>query len=133
MATSLTSIFGTEINVLAEPSQIERQYRKFAGANGVVSRFMGSMGRPLIVVGTLRASGGSFDSAKSSLQDIVDGIDAAMKTIEADDYSHAGETFEDVVWDNFEIIKDANGSFYKYNADGTCLVKFIATGRLLNG
>ncbi len=134
MATDLTSIFGNEINVLAEPRKIDRQYRSFAGANGLVSRSMGHRGRPLVVTGLLRGSSSSnYNTARGSLQDIIDDIDTIMRATEEEDFSFAGQTYYDVVWDDFKIIKDSSNNYFQLTAGGACMVRFIATGRLLNG
>ena len=129
MATDLTTIFGSEINVQAQPANVDRQYVGFPGGNGLLSMNLGTRGRQLVIAGTLAATGSGYADARSNLQAIIDNLESYLTAPEAD-YSFAGTTFLNVVFDRFQLIPDSNKVFH-YTAEGYVTCRFICYGRSL--
>ena len=130
MATSLTTIFGSEIKVYAQPRNADRQYVGFAGADGLVSMLMGTRGRQIVVTGRLAASGANYNAARTSLQAVIDGIESYL-SIEAADYSFAGTTYSDVVFDRFQLVPDNSGKVFHWTAAGYVIADFVCFMRSL--
>jgi len=124
-ATPLTNIFGTEIKVYAQPRQGQRQYAAFPGADGVVGMFMGTRGRQIVITGMLADTGSNYYNARANLQATIDAIEAYQQEPEAD-YSFAGETYTDVVFDKFQLVPDNNGKVFYWTSDGYVTCKFVA-------
>lgn len=131
MATDLTTIFGNEINVYAQPADIDRQYVGFPGCDGLVSMELGLRGRQLVISGTLASSGEDYEAARSNLQDWIKTIEAYLYETETD-YSFAGWTYYDVVFDKFEIFPGTDGRAFAWTAEGWVTCRFRMLGRILS-
>jgi hypothetical protein len=126
MATNLTSIFGSEIRVANQPVRSERTYHAWPGSHGLTSMFMGSRGAPFIVTGRLRATGASYSAARALLQTGIDAIEA-WQFAYPQDYTFAGTTWPQTVFDRFELIRDGSGkSFHMDAVAGYVYCDFIA-------
>ena len=133
MSTALTTIFGSEIKAALQPRAHHRQYAGFPGAHGLTGMYMGSRGAPLMITGRLAAGGANYQAARVALQTIIDDIDVGYIEAEADDYTHMGSTYYDVVFNRFELIPGRDGKYFHYTAAGYCACDFICTGRSLSG
>ena len=130
MATNLTTIFGNEIKVYAQPRNADRQYVGFAGADGLVSMQMGARGRQIVVSGRLAAGGANYSAARANLQAVINGIESYL-TDAATDYSFAGTTYTDVVFDKFQLIADNAGKAFHWTAAGYATADFVCYLRSL--
>lgn len=130
MATDLTTIFGSEINVYAQPRAADRQYAGFPGAHGVVGMFMGTRGSRLVISGTLASSGANYNTARANLQAVIDSIEAYLLALPAD-YSFKGTTYYNVVFDRFELIPDARNKVFHWTSEGYATCLFICIARVL--
>lgn len=130
MATDLTTIFGNEIKVYAQPRQAERQYVGLPGVHGLLSMHMGTRGRQLVITGRLAAAGESYAAARTSLQAVIDDIESYLWATAAD-YSFAGTTYEYVVYDKFQLVPDGGGKVFHWTADGYAIADFICYARSL--
>jgi hypothetical protein len=124
MATALTTIFGDEICVYAQPRQVDRRYVGFPGANGLVGMHMGSRGRQLVITGRLREQGSNYINARKTLQETIDEIEGYLNKDSAD-YSFMGDTYEDVVFDRFNLLPDGKGKLFFMNSAGDVFVDFV--------
>lgn len=132
MAIDLTTIFGTEIKVGAQPRDIDRQYVGLAGAHGLLSMHMGTRGRPIIISGVLASTGVSYAAARANLQAVIDGIEAyTYPSVAAADYSFMGETYSNVVFDKFQLVPDGRGTFFHFTSAGYVTCDFICFLRQL--
>jgi len=123
MAIALTSIFGTEINVVPQPRKADRQYSAFPGVHGLTAMHLGSRGYPIIIRGTIRAATRPLlESAKAAIE--------AYQFVAAADYSFQGTTYGNVVWGPFEIETDSSGRALHFTAGGY-FYKFVCRGRSL--
>lgn len=126
MATDLTTIFGTEIKVCAQPRRPQRQYVGFAGGDGVVSMHMGTRGRQIVITGKLSATGTDYDDARSNLQNNIDTIEEYLySTTDADSYSFKGQVFDDVVFESFNLLPDSQGKAFHFTSEGYVTADFI--------
>ena len=130
MATALTTVFGDEIKVIVQPRQADRQYTGYPGAHGLTGMRMGTRGRQIVVTGRLASSGANYNAARSDLQDVIDDIEAYLNT-DAADYSFAGTTYQDVVFDNFQLIPDRWGKAIHWTSEGYATADFICFLRSL--
>jgi len=130
MATDLTTIFGNEINVVAQPRQAARQYTGFAGAHGVIGMLLGSHGYQIIISGTLAATGSSYNAARSTLQGIINDIEA-YQWAPYDNYSFKGTTYYYIVFDALRLITDGSGKTFHLTSDGYVTCKFVCYARAL--
>ncbi len=130
MSTSLRSIFGNEIKVVAQPRQIDRQYTGFPGAHGVIGMHLGSRGYQLVISGTLRATGASYAAASANLQIIIDALELYLFAIAAD-YSHDGTTYYSVVLDRFQLLPDGEGKSFHLTSTDYVTCSFIYYARAL--
>ena len=122
MATNLSNIFGSEITVTAQPRQADIQYNGIAGANGLLSMHLGTRGRPIIVTGILRVSGESYSVARAALRTLIDDIEAYTQPgAEPDSYTWQGETFQNVIFEKFEITGQRN---FGYTSANYCICNF---------
>lgn len=130
MAVALTSIFGSAIRVGVQPRQAERQYAGFPGCHGVTAMTMGTRGRQLVITGTFYRAGANYAAARATLQAAIDVIEAYQWATEAD-YTYAGQTYYNVVFDKFSLVPDAQGKFFHWNAGGYVTANFVCYGRAL--
>ena len=130
MATDLTTIFGSEIKVAAQPRRAEKQYAGFPGAHGLVGMDLGTRGRRMTVTGRLRASGSDYDDARGNLQTTIDTIEAYLWA-EAADYTFKGETYNNVVFDKLELLVDNKGTVFHLTSDGKVTVDFVCLMTIL--
>ena len=130
MSTALTAIFGTEIKVIAQPRTSQRQYVGFPGCHGLASMWMGTRGYAISIAGRLRATGASYAIARATLQTAIDGIETYLAA-GADTYTHAGCTYQNVVFDSFRILPGAGGGSFKITADNYVACDFVCIGRSL--
>ena len=124
MATSFYSIFGNEIKVTAQPRQADRQYVGLPGVNGVIAMHFGTRGRRITVTGRLAATGASYSTARTSLQATIDTIEAYYSAAAAA-YSHEGTTYNNVIFEKFELITPADGKTFRCTVDGYVICDFI--------
>jgi hypothetical protein len=124
MSTNLTTIFGDEICVYAQPRQVDRQYVGWPGCNGLVGMHMGSRGRQIIITGRLRESGADYQTVRTALQSTIDEIEGYLDADRAD-YSYKGETYEDVVFDRLNLLPDGRGKLFFMNSAGEVFVDFV--------
>lgn len=130
MATDLTTIFGTAINVYTQPVQADRQYAGFPGAHGVVCMHLGTRGAQLVISGTLGYSGPNYATARASLQSAINAIQT-YTWADAADYTFKGQTFYNVVFDSFQLIPDGTGKAFHWTAEGYVTCKFVCYARIL--
>jgi len=124
MATDFTSIFGNYIRVLAQPRQNERQYAGIAGTHGVISMWLGTRGRQVVITGRLYGSGNGYQAARTALQSAIDAIESYLWA-DAASYSFYGTTYNNLVFDLFQLIADANGKAFHYTSDGYVMCDFV--------
>ena len=130
MATALTTIFGSEIKVYRQSRQAERQYVGFAGAHGVTVMHMGTRGRQLVITGRLASSGANYSAARTNCQAVIDSIEAYLNEGSAS-YSFEGTTFNNVVFDRFELVPGFDGKAFHWTNTGYVTVDFVCYGREL--
>lgn len=127
--TALTTLFGTEIKVFAQPRLVEIQFVGFPGAHGVAGMNLGTRGKPLVITGTLRYSGSGYDNSRTLLDAWIAAIEALLWA-EAADYTYHGQTYEQVQFVRFELIPDGQGKAYHMTANSV-FVNFIIHGHIL--
>ena len=133
MATDLTTIFGNEIRVGAQPRDFDRQYAALAGAHGLLSMHMGTRGRRVFISGTLASSGAGYAAARANLQEVIDAIEQTYTWpgVAAADYSFMGETYYSAVFDMFELTPDNKGMFFHWTNEGYVTCDFVCLLRQL--
>jgi hypothetical protein len=129
MATALTSLFGSEIKVFAQPRLAEIQFVGYPGAHGVTGMNLGTRGKPLVITGTLRYAGSGYDDSREHLDALIAVIEALLSA-EAADYTYHGQTYEQVQFVRFELVPGGQGKVYHMTAD-CVLVNFIMHGHIL--
>lgn len=130
MSTDLYTFFGThELVVVGQPREIERQYTGFPGAHGLTSMFMGSRGKPVIVTGTIRFNGASYEAARYNLEAYIYNLEQ-IQWADAADYYWLGSNYYNVVWEKLAFINKSDTTFY-WSANGQVMAYFIAVGRQL--
>ena len=129
MATDLTTIFGSEINVAQQPRIVDRYYHGFAAAHGVTCMFMGTRGSKLAISGRIAVAGANYNAARTSCQAAIDAIETYLWA-PAIDYSFRGTTFFAVVFDQFSLISDSANKVFHWCA-GYCICDFTCHGRCL--
>lgn len=123
MATALTAILGNEIKVGLQPRAAERQYVGFPGGHGLVAMHMGSRGFSLIVTGKLRATGASYSVARTLLVAAIEAIGQYL-WLGAADYSYAGTTYYNVLFERFELVPNSTGKYF-YFTDSYVVCDFV--------
>ena len=131
MATDLTTIFGSEIVVSAQPRLSERQLTAYPGAHGLTGMWMGSRGYLIAITGRIRvdASGG-YSAGRLLLDTAVAAIEQYLYAAEAD-YSFSGSTYSNAVLEKFDLINDRNGKSYHYVKGNYLIADFVAVMRAL--
>jgi len=127
MATDLTTIFGSEIRVHQQPRSSVRQFAGFPGGHGLVSLWLGTRGRPLVIAGVLRATAGSYAAARAALQTAIDTIETYLWSPAAD-YSFQGTTFYSVVLNEFQLVPDSDNKVFHFTSAGWVMCSFICRG-----
>ena len=130
MSVNLSTIFGSEINVVVQPRDTERSYAGFPGAHGLVGMHMGSRGYPIIITGRLASSGASYQAARGNLQVVIDGIENYL-WVDAADYSFKGTTYYDVVFEKIQLVPDNAGKVFHFTSEGYVTVDFVCSLRAL--
>jgi len=130
MATELTGLFGTDINVTCQPVRSVRNYYGFPGVHGLLSKWMGTRGQVLIVTGRIEESGQDYETARVALQDVIDEIETCLWD-EPADYTFKGYTYTDVVFDRLELIPDADGKSIHWVGQSKCVARFVCYGRVM--
>ncbi|MDD5459845.1 MAG: hypothetical protein PHF37_10690 [Phycisphaerae bacterium] len=127
MATALTTIFGSELCVTAQPQIVHRQYTGFPGANGLTSIHLGTRGRQIFIAGRLRASGSNYSNARQNLVKKIADIDA-LRQLDQDvaTYTYQGEAYYDCSLDTFELLRDQFGKAIHYKSNKECFCDFVA-------
>ena len=125
----LTTIFGSEVNVVQQPVQVDRQYAGFAGAHGLAAMHLGSRGRQLIIKGRLRASGANYAAARAALVVAIGTIEAWCNA-GATDFIYGAETYYATVFDRFQLLARRDKWFH-FTAEGYVTCDFIMYGRCL--
>lgn len=128
MATDLTTIFGNEIKVTVQPRLADKQYSGYPGAHGLTVMHLGTRGRLITISGRLRESGGSYSTARSSLQSAIDTIESYLNSA-ADSYSYKGDTYNYIVFESFRILERGGKSVHWTGSDAVC--DFIVRARQL--
>lgn len=131
MAEDLTAIFGTEIRVVIQPRQSQRQLTAFAGAHGLASMNMGTRGRLIAVSGRIRYTNQSnpYWTNRAAVQAAIDAIEAYQWT-DGYDYTFNGTTYYRCVFERFELLRDGSGKAF-HQTGGCVFVDFVATLRSL--
>lgn len=127
MATALTAIFGSNINVYQQPIRSVRQYAGFAGAHGLAGMHLGTRGRQLVISGHLAVTVAGYNAARAAMQTAVNAIEAWLLADPAD-YSFAGVTYYAVVLDKLELIPDGNGKVFHWAVGNRLICKFTCWG-----
>ena len=130
MVINLTTIFGSNIIVADQPRDGERQFVGFAGVHGLVSMWMGSHGKQIVVRGRLYGGGANYAAKRADVRALVANLEA-LQWADAADYSFMNDTYYSVVWAKPELIPDSNGKIYHWTADGYVCVDFVQIGRQL--
>ena len=130
MAIALTSIFGSEITVYQQPRESLYQFAPFPAAHGLVSMWLGTVGRQLVIAGTLRATGGTYAIARAALRTAIDAIES-YQWAGAADYSFAGEVFYSVVFTKFTLITESQNKAFHRTSAGWVTCRFLCHGRSL--
>jgi len=130
VSINLSTIFGSEINVVVQPRETERSYAGFPGAHGVTTTFLGSRGRRIQITGKIACSGGSYDAARVACQAAIDAIEAYLWSA-AHDYHWGSNVYYAVVFDSFRLLGGGNGKFFHWTTEGYCTVDFVMTGRAI--
>lgn len=132
MAEDFTAIFGNNIIVSPQPRQADRQYTGFSGAHGLVGMHMGTRGYQIVISGRLAGSGGSYSAARAALQSQINDIEAyTYPGVDAADYTFAGTTYENVVFDRFQLIPDSTGKIFHWTSAGLVMANFVCYARAL--
>ena len=129
MATDLTTIFGTAINVNLQPVIIERQYDSFPGAHGLTAMHLGSRGYPLTITGTIAVSGTTYAQARANMCTAISAIQQYLFYGIAD-YSFYYDVYYNVLFDNFVLLPDGEGKLFYWTPSGL-LCRFIMYARCL--
>lgn len=124
MATDLTTIFGSEIKVFPQPNTPSKQRSGIAGTHGMLSMFLGSRGRTIIVTGRIATTGANYAAARANCQAIIDDIESRT-WLSADTYTFMGETYSNTEFDRIQLIPDRDGKVFHYNSEGYVFVDFI--------
>jgi len=127
---ALTTIFGTEINVVVQPRDVERLYAGFPGAHGVTTMFMGSRGRKVIISGRIATAGTNYNAARINCQIAIDSIEPYLWS-PATDYSFRGCVFYAVVFDQFRILPDRANKYFHWVSPGYVTADFLCFGRAI--
>lgn len=132
MSTDLIDIFGSNIRVAYDPRIIDRSYKGFTGGHGLISDMLGSRGYLIHVSGRLQATGGTFAENVTALTSTINSIEA-YRYLPADTYTYAtaGITFNYVIFDKLNIVKDSKGKQFYLCAGGKVICFFTATLRSL--
>jgi len=130
MSTALTTIFGNEIKVTAQPRIAVKQYAGFPGAHGLTGMHLGTRGYPVIIRGTLAESGESYSAARASLQSTIDDIETYLWAAAAT-YTFMGCTYSNVVFDKFQLVPDSRGVSIHWTSEGYATCQFIMYARSL--
>jgi hypothetical protein len=130
MSIALTSVFGSQINVVVQPRLTERVYTGFPAAHGVTTMFMGSRGRQVTVSGRIVTSVTTYALARVAAQVAIDAIEP-YAWAPAADYTFNGCIYFAVVWEPLRIISNDKGKAFHYCAPGYIEVDFVMQGRTL--
>ena len=131
MAIDLTTVFGSEINVVVQPRDVARQYSAFPGAHGITAMHLGSRGRRVRVTGRIATAGASYDAARTNCQIAIDSIEPYLWAPAAD-YNLGSCVFYAVVWDRFGLIeRGRRRKVFSYCSPGVVVCDFVADGRAL--
>jgi len=128
MATALVSIFGSEIRVSMRPRVAQRQYIGFAGTHGLAAMHMGSRGWGLTVTGRLRNNSGSYSASRAALVTAIQAIEQ-YQWLAAADYTYAGTTYYNVLFESLRIVAGADGRQFRLTAGGDVICEFVANLR----
>lgn len=132
MAIDLTTIFGTEINVYAQPVRAVRQYAGFPGAHGLTSMHLGTRGYPIIVSGKIATAGIDYAAARLACQAAIDSIEVYMLPgVGPLDYSFFGVVFFNAVFEEFRLVPDNRGKVFHWTYEGYVTADFVAILRSL--
>lgn len=124
MATSLTSILGSEIRVNIQPLTLDRSYTGFAGADGLTSMDLGTRGRSITVQGTIRKA------TRALLYSELDDIYQSLRS--GGDYTYDGQTYSSVVLESLRLRPGPQGKTIRTVASGDVIVQFVCRLRSLS-
>ena len=108
MTVSITTLFGSEIRVDAQPRRARRSFVGFPGSNGLVSLFHGTAGYPITISGRLTASGANYAAARAALWPTIEAIEDQLSAY-ADDYTYLSDTYYNCVFREFKLLPDGSG------------------------
>jgi len=128
MSIALSTVFGSEINVVVQPRDSERTYSGFPGAHGVTTMFLGTRGRRIQVSGRIACTGADYAAARTNCQIAIDAIEV-LEWAPATDYTWGTCVYYAVVWEPLRLVTDDKGKAFRWGIDGYCKVDFIMTGR----
>jgi len=129
MAIALTTLFGYEIKVSAQPRLAEIQFVGYPGAHGVTGMNLGTRGKALTITGRLSYAGSSYNDSRTHLDALLAIIEALLWT-DAADYTYCGQTYEQLQFVRFELIPDGEGKVY-HMTSLKVFVNFIMHGHIL--
>jgi len=129
MAINLTTIFGSDIQVAAQPRQAKRQHSGFSGAHGVTSMNLGTRGRLITVRGRITGVGAGYDAARANAQAYIDFIESYQWN-DGLDYYCREQHYYHVVFEHFELTP-VNEVIFHHSSEGKVIVYFLATLRSL--
>jgi len=121
MSIALISIFGTEIKVVRQPRQHERQFTGYAGAHGLTAMDMGTRGYGVVVTGTIRAA------TRALCQAAMDALETYCINAGAVDYVFYDTNFPSVVFDRPELLAEDGKAFHWTGS--SVFVRFVCRGR----
>jgi len=130
MSIALSTVFGSEINVVVQPRDSERTYSGFPGAHGVTTMFLGTRGRRIQVSGRIACTGAGYAASRTNCQAAIDSIEMYLWA-GAIDYTWGTCVYYAVVWDEFRLVGDSGGKFFRWTVPGYCIVDFVASGRAI--
>jgi len=125
MAVDLTTIFGNEIKVYAQPVISVRQYAGFAGAHGLTCMHLGTRGYPIVVTGKIATAGETYAAARANCNAAIAAIEHYLLA-GAIDYTFYGTIYYGCVFDSFRLIPDYTGKAFHWTSEGYVTVDFIA-------
>lgn len=112
MATSLTNVLGSEINVGINGLEAQKTFTGFSGAHGIVSMNHGMRGYQVPINGRIRVTGTSYEAARNSANSAINAI-ADLQNDTEKDYSFKGTTYYDASFAGFKLI-ERNGKYYHW-------------------
>ncbi|MEA3366669.1 MAG: hypothetical protein U9R68_00995 [Planctomycetota bacterium] len=122
MATTLTSLLGTELVVNDQPKRARRTFTPFAGATGSTAMHLGYPGYTVNIRGVVRVYGATYAVARANALTALNNI-AALQDYAAGDYTFGNVTYYNAVFHNFRV-QPRGRKTYQYTTGGYMRVEF---------